>query len=182
MEFRFNDDDNHLLVNADAKVLSFARAASGQDSNLHGYLGRLLSRALLRSHGALLAVVARGGNEIPSALRDSIILSPPLDLAERLRAHIDEGKSAASVSRLQVASELVCGLVGSDGVTLFDTDGRVLAYRCFVAGGSTGGAVTGGARTRAYKALVDMCGSELDAALFRSQDGRTEVKVVAGGG
>ena len=67
-----------------------------------------------------------------------------------------------------------------DGVTVFATDGTVRAYGCFLREPGTGvpsAQVVGGARRRAYGVLRSHVGSELVAALYRSQDGAADCVV-----
>ena len=106
-----------------------------------------------------------------------MVLDPPLDLHERYQLHLEESKTAVSVSRLQAASELVSGFVHSDGITILTAGGKVLGYRGFIRSEAQSQTPTGGARTRAFTALTAMVGNELKAAFYRSQDGRMELKV-----
>ena len=77
----------------------------------------------------------------------------------------------ASLSKINSAVELVKGMVRSDGATLFDDLGRLLAYRCFVQIPNES-AASGGARSRAFSALTDRLGDGLSAVFFmQSHDG-----------
>jgi hypothetical protein len=126
-------------------------------------------------------VVSNGIETLPPALQDSVALNPPLDLYERYKLHLEEGKTVASVSRLQAASELLGGFVRSDVVTILTPRGKVLGYRGFIRTDTPHQPSTGGARTRAFAALGALVGNDLKAALFRSEDGRMEFKVAAEG-
>lgn len=179
IEFRFNDDADVANLNNAANVASLAAAIAGADEQLRGYVERLLSAAIRKSHGTLLAVTSDRTGDVPPELADCVKVEPPISLAERLRSHLAEGRTSGSVSKLQVATELVCGFVASDGVTVFNLAGEVIAYRCFVHGDG-GAAAAGGARTRAYAVLRGLLGRGLSAAFFRSQDGRTDVQVFEG--
>lgn len=177
IEFRFNDDQdqNSLPQRTAIKLLSEAAGQRVEGSRVEfvGFLERLLDRAVSDSHGTLIAVV--DNESIPDSLVDIVRFKEPVDLYERFRLHIDEGRTADSVGRLQLAAELVSGLVNSDGITVFSSNGKVLGFRAFVKSDVGSPSVSGGARTRAFAALRESVGKTLCAAFFRSQDGRTEV-------
>jgi hypothetical protein len=185
IEFRFNDDadvsdlDNKGRVTALANIV--ASALGPQAAPFSGYVGRLLATAIRESHGTLIAVVSGDTEVLPATLQDAIALNPPLDLYERHRLHLEEGATAASVSRLQVASELVSGFVRSDGITVLNAHGKVLGYRAFIQVDSPTQPSTGGARSRAFAAMVGLLGGQLKAAFFRSEDGRMEIRIAAEG-
>jgi hypothetical protein len=180
IEFRFNADaDVHEFdPSGDLHGLADAIAADlgAQSESFARYIERLIAAALKRSHGALIAVVPSEAQSLPDILEDAVRLKPPLDLHERFRRHFDEGKTAASVSRLQTANELVTGFIGSDGITVFTATGQVLGYRAFIRPKAGVSPAAGGARTRAFEALAKHLGKELTAVLFRSQDGRIELR------
>lgn len=178
IEFRFNDDTDvaEIKIHEHIQQLSAAvSAGSGPLSGLFsGYIDRVLSTAIKDCHGTLIAVVPSEIMDLPEKLADSVVLKPPLHLYDRFKRHIDEGKTAASVSRLQAASELVSGFVSSDGITIFNGAGYVLGYRAFVHSETGGKPAAGGARSRAFEAMKALVGTDLTAAFFRSQDGRTD--------
>lgn len=68
-------------------------------------------------------------------------------------------------------------MIGSDGITVFSTKGKLLAYNCFIKSANqvNGKPVVGGARTRAYEALVKKIGNGIDAVFVQSQDGWTKL-------
>jgi hypothetical protein len=178
IEFRFNDDTDvaEIKIHEHVRLLSLAISnSSGPLSNLFsGYIDRILSAAIKDCHGTLIAVVPSETIVLPEKLADSVALNPPLHLYERFKRHVDEGKTAASVSRLQAASELVSGFIGSDGITVFNGAGYVLGYRAFIHSDTGGKPAAGGARSRAFEAMKAFVGTDLTAAFFRSQDGRTD--------
>jgi hypothetical protein len=183
IEFRFNDDADVPDLDNKRRILDLANivasALAPQGSSFSGYVARLLTTAIRESHGTLIAVVSDDTNVLPVALQDAISLDPPLDLYERHRLHHEEGATAASVSRLQVASELVSGFVRSDGITVLNTCGKVLGYRAFIHMDSPTQPSAGGARSRAFAAMVGLLGTQLKAAFFRSEDGRMEMRIAA---
>jgi hypothetical protein len=177
-EFRFNSDQDvaELKAYEHIKLLSNAISHnSGPSKSLFvGYIDRMLSGAIKDCHGTLIAVVPSSTGGLPDNLSDIVRLDPPFHLYDRYQRHIDEGRTADSVSRLQAASELVSGFIGSDGITVFNDAGYVLGYRAFVHSENGGKPISGGARSRAYEAMKALVGIDLTAVFFRSQDGRTD--------
>ncbi|QHE74536.1 hypothetical protein [Hydrogenophaga sp. PBL-H3] len=178
IEFRFNNDRDTEEIKVHQHVRQLAEAISsksGRHSDLFaGYIDRVLSIAIKDCHGTLIAVVPSVGGGLPEEISDLVRLEPPFYLYDRFQRHVDEGKTASSVSRLQAASELVSGFIDSDGITVFNDAGYVLGYRAFIKSDNTGAPVTGGARSRAFGSMKAMVGKSLSAAFFRSQDGRTD--------
>lgn len=178
IEFRFNNDQDvaELKTHEHTRLLSYAisKSSGPLSDRFSGYVERILSAAIKDCHGTLIAVVPGNGSALPEKLADIVKINPPFHLYERYQMHIEEGKTAESVSRLQAASELVAGFIGSDGITVFNEAGYVLGYRAFIHSDTGEKPSDGGARTRAYESMKLLVGSDLKAAFFRSQDGRTE--------
>lgn len=185
VEFRFNNDVDVAELNGQAHIEGLAGAISAglgdQAEMFSSFVGRLLSSAISNCHGTLIAVVSSDIKALPASLQDAVHLTPPIDLFERVRLHADEGKTAISVSRLQAAAELISGFIGSDGITVFNNAGCILGYRAFIRSNEIANA-SGGARSRAFSSMKQLVGSELSAAFFRSQDGRTDLHLNVGGG
>src|SRR5262249_10497144 len=112
-----------------------------------------------------------------------VILKEPIPLVQSMLTAVKE-MTAADASLLRSQESLLRGMIGSDGVTILGTDGSIRAFRVFVHRTSRKvqglqGTSSGGARSRAFDVLRGYVGKILRAALFRSQDGRTEVVVKA---
>ena len=182
IEFRFNDDDDVPHLNDGAKVSHLAAAVVGgvnpADPTFEGFMLRALTSAIANSHGTLIAVTSDNDDSFPAQLNDAVILKPALDLFSRFQLHLDESKTAISVSRLQTAADLLSGFVNSDGITVISSTGKILGYRAFVKSDEPTTPSEGGARTRAFAALSELVGNGLDAAFFRSQDGRVKIKML----
>lgn len=178
IEFRFNNDPDVEEIKVHQHIHELAKsiaAKSGKHGDLFtGYIDRILSTAIKSCHGTLIAVVPSAKADLPAEISDLVRLEPPFHLYDRFQSHIDEGKTAASVSRLQAASELVSGFIDSDGITVFSDAGYVLGYRAFVKNDTAGAPVMGGARSRAFGSMKALVGKSIVAAFFRSQDGRTD--------
>ena len=187
VEFRFNDDHDvsHLSHETNLKLFCdiIARSESDHFDAFTNFIRRTLFGILRECHGTLLAVVKNNEKSLlPKALKDSVILHPPLDLHNRFKLHFAEGQTIVSVGRLQAAAELVKGFIQSDGITIFDTSAKIIAFRGFVVNSKKkiSESTSGGARTRAFETMSEMIErDELVAAYFRSEDGRTDFKMKA---
>lgn len=145
------------------------------------YLIRFLTDTLQHCHGALLAAhVPPGDGQAPESLRDGVWLTEAIDLASAQRTAID-AKDAQSLATLQAYEALICGMIESDGVVVFGTNGTILGYRVFLKPSveeKIGLPDKGGGRLRAYALMQYRLGPDLKAALFCSQDGSTECQKV----
>lgn len=109
-------------------------------------------------------------------MKDAVPLSPLLDFQAAF-SEFQTANTAGSILSLQRCEELLQGFLRCDGMIVFDTCGRVIAYRVFfrpmgkVASDADG--VVGGARRRAFEGVKDLVGKKLTSVLFRSQDGLT---------
>ena len=114
----------------------------------------------------------------PDFLRDGIWLDEPIDLGDlalRYEAHHTESDALALIAY----SNLFRRMIGMDGITVFDSGGRLLGYNCFIHQqiiGSPPHQIVGGARRRAFEVLCDEVGRTLVAALYRSRDGAAECR------
>lgn len=133
IEFRFNNDENvdEIKIHENITALSdeISRDSGPLSGLFSGCVDRILSSAIKDCHGTLIAVVPQAATQVPRKLADMVTLDPPFHLYDRFKRHIDDGKTAASVSRLQVASELVSGFIGSDGITVFSSGGYIPIHR-----------------------------------------------------
>ncbi|KJV06362.1 hypothetical protein [Methylocucumis oryzae] len=176
IEFRFNDDIDVHELNSQTQIQGLASTITADIDEdrvmFSSFVERLLSSAIKNSHGTLIAVVLSSSDTLPQTLQDFVQLNPKVNLYERFRLHLDEGKTAISVSRLQAAVELISGFICSDGITIFNSAGCVLGYRAFIRSNVDNPSSEGGARSRAFTAMKQLIGTELDAAFFKSQDGQ----------
>jgi hypothetical protein len=132
--------------------------------------GKVVEDGVRASHGCIIAVVADTDEAIASArhsLTDGAFLSEPIDLAMLVRES-EEQRSRESSTLVRSRVSLIRGMIGQDGITLFSTRGRVLAFNVFIPNVATA-SVMGGARSRAFATLAE---SGLVIACFaQSHDG-----------
>lgn len=139
------------------------------------YFTRVLTDVLAACHGTMFVCSEADVGTIPS-MKDAVTISPELDFASAF-SELEKSKSADSILVLQRTEELLRGFVRCDGMVVFDTRGRISAYRAFYRPEEpqkkSGGEIVGGARRRAYEELKNLVGKTLISVLFRSQDGQT---------
>jgi hypothetical protein len=160
-------------------IEKFARACcrnlSAQDDGFQTYLTRLLDSAIAVSHGTILLCAEHLDLNQVVELQDAIRVSPLLDFYAAF-SEFRAVNTAGSILTLQRCEELLHGFLRCDGMIVFDTLGRVTAYRVFYRPmekerPATG--IVGGARRRAFEGVKSLVGNRLVSALFRSQDGLT---------
>jgi hypothetical protein len=138
-----------------------------------GFYMSVFSGVLRAGHGTLAAVLAAKRLTVPKAFRDGVIFSPPIDIAEKIREMLKK-RDTTSNAKLQASSALITGMLLSDGITIFGSDGKVRAYNVFVKHPKKRADALGGARTRTFNVMRDLVGKDLVGALIRSQDGRVD--------
>jgi hypothetical protein len=164
-------------------VESFSKVAcSGvkDPSVFQSYLRRLLTGILQECHGALLAVIQPPGKGKPHAsLKDGVWPTPFIALSD-LHARARSTRTSDALADLIAAETLLRGMVNSDGVVVFGSDGSIRAYHVFLKPSSDErGKLSeeGGGRRRAYDLMRQRLKSTFKAVLIRSQDGDMKCEV-----
>lgn len=137
------------------------------------YMEKTFRSALNACHGTIIAVVKT--RAVPSYLSDGVVLQAPLDIAAAVARHLSETMDTSAEHALNATTALLKGMISSDGITVFNKKGCLVAYNCFVSSRDkvAGKFVIGGARARAYEALRPRVGKTLDGVFIQSQDGWT---------
>ncbi len=136
------------------------------------FLIRSLTRAIQQAHGTLIAVQE---STLKSKEYNGIWLEEPIDLVKEV-TEVEQALDRLGISRLQGTDYLIQGMIRSDGITLFSSDGKILGYNLFVQLQEKDQTSRGGARSRAFQALAAKVGKSLRIAVKISQDGKTERK------
>lgn len=175
-------DQPHPSASLAALVAAATRdAPEGVSESLKSYLTSVLGRALLRGHGALLAVIRLGETVPPSLASDGITLTEPIELS-RFTEDFLGGQSMEAVLTLTAYGTLLEGMLGSDGITLLRSDGAIMGFNYFikrVANPNTPASeLIGGARRRAYDSLCRAIDNgEVLCAFIRSSNGSSDHKI-----
>ncbi|HEV2221817.1 MAG TPA: hypothetical protein VGR84_02335 [Candidatus Acidoferrales bacterium] len=171
-------DDDPVLIGARFCRSIVTRVPSEVREQVHNFYRRILGGVLKSGHGCL-AIVLRsrpGERRLPSKFRDGVVIEPPIDISKKV-ATLLKGNNCESDVRLRATAALIRGMLSSDGITVFGSDGSVRAYNVFIKNPirATGNAPgSGGARHRAYASLCSWVGYDIDSAFFLSQDGQAE--------
>lgn len=135
------------------------------------YIKDMFISALNHGHGNLIAVTDNIGKlQEEKHLNGGIFLSERIDftklLLDNYQQHTDQ-----SATTLSAFTHLTISMLNFDGITLFDTTGKVVGYHFIVDNNNlqTGKAIVGGSRTRAFEALTKING--IKACFMKSQDG-----------
>jgi hypothetical protein len=152
-------------------------AAKVKDSKSYKpYLRRLLTEILQNCHGTLLAVIDSAQiTSMIKKLKDGVWPTPRLELAS-IHANALASRDATTLGDLKAAEVLLKGMIASDGLVLFASDGSVVGYRVFLKPNSKEARVLpvhGGGRRRTYELMKLRLGKVFTAVFFRSQDGDT---------
>lgn len=133
-----------------------------------------LQDLLRKGHGTLIAVVPQGSRAWRRNAKDAVKLDEPVDFARQLDQLADDPTSSA-LFELLTSVELVAGMLSSDGISVFDTRGRVLAFNWFIRTDTrklSARESLGGARHRAFSALSGLVDrGQLVGCFIRSSDG-----------
>jgi hypothetical protein len=140
------------------------------------YLRRLLTAILQDCHGTLLAAIENKVYDLVDAgMIDAVWPTPEISLRE-LHERATAVGSADALADLQGAETLLAGMINSDGIVVFGTDGTVLGYRLFLSPNDIEKASIpdkGGGRRRTFELMKIRLQTVFDAVLFKSQDGDT---------
>lgn len=151
--------------------------AAGASTGFSTYFRSLLDGELSSSHGTILACAAPNVDlaQVPG-IADAVLVRPALDFHTAFSDY-HSTRTADSILGLQRCEELLRGFLRCDGIVVFDTTAKVVAYRMFYRPSgpvqASGTTVVGGARRRAFEGLKGLVGPSLKSVLFRSQDGLT---------
>jgi hypothetical protein len=138
---------------------------------------RVLTTVVQAGHGTLAAVVSGKKSVLPTQFSgDAIPLAPPISVPEKILELLATEDCQAN-TQLLAYNAVITGMLLSDGITVFGSDGTARAYNVFVKHPplKSAEATAGGARHRTFRVLSGLVTKgTLVAALMQSQDGRVE--------
>jgi hypothetical protein len=141
---------------------------------LSAFFHRLFEETFTESHGCIIAVIHNTSVNI-TILRekcDGVFFDTPIDLVNSV-LQSEESKTRESSTIMRSYSTIVKRMINHDGIAVFSTDGSLLAYNLFFHDIGAGHNVTGGARKRTFRALIES--DIFKCCFFRSQDGNIEI-------
>lgn len=140
------------------------------------FFSRVFNDVLQKSHGILAVVIDHKKKEVPKFLSDGIKLTEKIDTQSYISQLITKNDLTSSFS-LEGCASLISGMLLSDGITVFDTQGNIRAYNVFIKFPRRNiKEISGGARERTFEYLCTKINNGIIAAFFQSQDGKTKFK------
>lgn len=95
-----------------------------------------------------------------------VFLPKPIDILDFIQGPQDQSTDSA----MRAYAGLIRNMLNNDGITIFDTKSSVLGYHIFIdSKANSTGEHHGGARTRAFNAMIDS--DVFEFCFFKSQDG-----------
>lgn len=140
---------------------------------------KMVDRAFKTGHGNLLAVVnptIENMAIVKEKLTQGVYLSEEgFDVNKMVDEYINASPQSKEICASQVNNAISLGvsMMNHDGVTLFSNDGKILGYHLIVDNSIVAAEETGGARTKAFKALVGL--HIFDAVLIKKQEGDVDL-------
>lgn len=146
--------------------------------NAKTFYSKLFLEVSQKGHGNL-SVVVNHSKLLPKILNiDGVILRPEINIGNTI-INWKKEKSSESITNLNNMFSLVLGMLNSDGVTVFNDRGDILAYRVFIQHPQTKTKkpIIGGARSRTFDVLKRNVGKQLESCFMLSQDGKIQIKL-----
>ncbi len=170
-------EDDLSAEDTQLKVADWSAAGIANErvrESYHTFATTALQDLLRKGHGTLIAVVPHDKKTWRRHAKDAVHLNDPIDLAQQLEKLAGDASSLA-LFELSTSVELVAGMLSSDGITVLDTRGRVLAFNWFIRTDTrklTARESIGGARHRAFSALRGLVDKrQIVGCYIRSSDG-----------
>ncbi len=178
--FKITSSESRTFIRDIAEFSSAVASTIDENSDFKNYLCRLLTRIVQHCHGTLLAVAAPYENDPPRSVTAGVMTLPVVDLFQQYES-AKKLQDADSLGDLRAYEILLEGMIASDGIVVFSTNGKILAYRAFIKADETEAnrlPAEGGGRLRTFELMKLRMPTEYHAAFFRSQDGETRCEMV----
>lgn len=178
INFGINSDSDISPIETHQKFINYiiSDIDDKQKEQAKTFLQKLFLEVLHKGHGNLAVVVNSKKRTIPKKLRNGIILSSKINLTKYIEELRTKNDLQAN-SQLEGCFDLLSGMMQSDGITVFSSDGCVLAYNVFIKHPPNHKTKSnGGARSISFEVLCELIGIDIDAAFIQSQDGKVEYK------
>ncbi|MGE2724412.1 hypothetical protein [Mycolicibacterium pulveris] len=170
-------EDDLAAEDTQQKVADWSARDIGDErarASYRNFATTALQDLLRKGHGTLIAVVPCGSRAWRRNAKDAVKLDEPIDLSRQLE-HLSDEATSLALFELSTSIELVAGMLSSDGITVFDTRGRVLAFNWFIRTDTRNLSAReslGGARHRAFSALSALVDKgQIVGCFIRSSDG-----------
>lgn len=140
---------------------------------LFEFIKKIIIEALNEGHGNLIAVCKEDNlDQCLMSMTGGAVISPSIDIPHLLEDDENEDRSETSVAIKSFAS-LVKSMINHDGITIFSTKGKLIAFHYIVDNSKVDNTESvGGSRTKAFESLKNI--KSLSGRFFKSQDGITK--------
>lgn len=164
------------IMGQDDDIMALAKVIIGKiekDEILEAFIVKILREALNAGHGNLIAVCDEDQMDAClSRMTGGAKIDPPVDLVQLVADDKSEHSNVSSVA-IKTSVAAIKAMVNHDGISLFSTTGKLLAFHYIVENNKVVDQnAVGGSRTKAFEALKTLDGVE--ACFFKSQDGVTK--------
>ena len=153
-----------------------------KDELFYNYINKTISNAIQRGHGNLFVVLEEkdGQCNIPPILKEGIEMTKePIDFYDIYTTYNethDETCKVNSNSELMMCANLAISMMNHDGITIFTDKGKLIGFHYIVDNNANPKEIlVGGARTKAYSALVSS--NQFKAVLMKSQEGEIKLEI-----
>lgn len=138
------------------------------------FMHKVILDSLNEGHGNLIAVCKEQDIEkVLWNMTGGAKLLPYIDIPELLRADKESGRSESAVA-IKSNVSIVKSMINHDGITIFSTNGKVMAFHCIIDNSKANDPNSvGGARTKAFDAMKTI--QEFHMVFFKSQEGKTKI-------
>jgi len=147
------------------------------------FIEKIISDGFKEGHGNLIGVVKNSPEKIENLrnhFQEGIYLPEPIDLLALLLAFETEKSGENSVALRQHAA-IVKSMCNNDGIAIFTTDGKLIAYHIIVNKNfipdEAKKTISGGARTQAFFNMKHS--NAFEFGLIKSQDGPIKIFEIA---
>ena len=138
------------------------------------FMHKVILDSLNEGHGNLIAVCKEQDiEEVLGNMTGGAKLIPYVDIPELLKADKESGRSESAVA-IKSNVSIVKSMINHDGITIFSTNGKVMAFHCIIDNSKAKDPDSvGGARTKAFDAMKTI--PEFRMVFFKSQEGKTKI-------
>ena len=136
------------------------------------FVHKVILDSLNEGHGNLIAVCKEQDvDKVLQYMTGWALLQRYIDIPDLLRADRESQRSESSVAIKSYVS-VVKSMINHDGITIFSTNGKVMAFHCIIDNSKANDPDSvGGARTKAFDAMKTI--QEFCMVFFKSQEGKT---------
>lgn len=157
------------------KVL-YSKKNKDETQMFHLYTSSLLQKSFRKGHGNLIGIIDDNQEALQKVKQvlHGIYLLEPIDFFEKV-SNTYNLKNLECNYDLKQYTSLLSNILNFDGITLFTNNFKLIGYNLFIDSDVEEVEDGGGARTRAYLAMIKS--NCFEACFFKSQDGNEKIHI-----